>query len=50
MCKTRMITVIIVTHNSALAKMGDKIIRMRSGKVESVEVNNSPMRIEDIEY
>ena len=50
MCKTRMITVIIVTHNSALAKMGDKIIRMRSGKVESVEINNSPMRIEDIEY
>ena len=43
-------TVVIVTHNSALAEMGNKIIRVRSGKVESVKYNKKPMKAEDIEY
>ena len=43
-------TVVIVTHNSALADMGNKIIRVRSGKVESVKFNKKPKKAEDIEY
>ena len=43
-------TVVIVTHNSALKDMGYKIIRVRSGHIESVEINENPMSIEDIEY
>jgi len=43
-------TVVIVTHNSALADMGNKIIRVRSGRVESVKYNKKPMKAEDIEY
>lgn len=43
-------TVVIVTHNSALADMGNKIIRVRSGKVESVKYNRKPKNAEDIEY
>ena len=43
-------TVVIVTHNSALANMGNKIIHVKSGKVESIEINENPMDIEDIEY
>ena len=43
-------TVVIVTHNSALADMGNKIIRVRSGKVESVKYNKKPKKAEDIEY
>ncbi len=43
-------TVIIVTHNSALKDMGNKIIRVKSGHIESVEINENPMDIEDIEY
>ena len=43
-------TVIIVTHNSALADMGNKIIRVRSGKVESVKYNKKPKKAEEIEY
>ena len=43
-------TVVIVTHNSALKDMGNKIIRVRSGHIESVEINENPMSIEDIEY
>ena len=43
-------TVIIVTHNSALKDMGNKIIRVKSGHIKSVEINENPMDIEDIEY
>ena len=43
-------TVVIVTHNSALADMGNKIIRVRSGQVESVKLNKKPKKAEDIEY
>ena len=43
-------TVVIVTHNSALKDMGNKTIRVRSGHIESIELNEHPMNIEDIEY
>ena len=43
-------TVVIVTHNSALADMGNKIIRVRSGKVDSVKLNKKPKKAEAIEY
>ncbi len=43
-------TVVMITHNSALADMGEKIIRVKSGKIESVEINESPKKVEDIEY
>lgn len=43
-------TVIMITHNSALAKMGQKIIHVRSGKIEEIEINKNPMDVEDIEY
>jgi putative ABC transport system ATP-binding protein len=43
-------TVVIVTHNSALADMGDRVIRVRSGKVESIKRNPFPKKAEDIEY
>ena len=43
-------TIVIVTHNSALARMGNKIIHVKSGKVESIELNDHPMDIDKIEY
>ena len=43
-------TVVIVTHNSALAEMGNKIIRVKSGQVESIKMNKKPKKAEDIEY
>lgn len=42
--------VVIVTHNSALAGMADRIIRMRSGKVVSVQKNDNALPIEEIEW
>ncbi|HEX9062559.1 MAG TPA: ABC transporter ATP-binding protein [Clostridia bacterium] len=43
-------TVIIITHNAAIAAMADKIIRVKSGEIESVEVNPSPESPERIEW
>ena len=50
MCRTQGMTVVMITHNSALADMGQKIIRVRSGKIESVTMNENPKDIEEIEY
>ena len=50
MCYRKGMTVVMITHNSALADMGQKIIRVKSGKVQSIKINESPKDIEDIEY
>ena len=50
MCYKEKMTVIMITHNSALADMGQKIIHVKSGKIESVTINENPKDIDDIEY
>ena len=49
-CKNSGRLVIIVTHNQALKDMADKVIRIKSGKIESIEENSSPKSIEEIEW
>ena len=44
------ILVVIVTHNSALTDMADRVIRMRSGAIVSVQKNNNPLPVEEIEW
>ena len=44
------ITVIMITHNSALAGLGNKVIHVKSGKVVSEEYNKKPLKAEDVEY
>ena len=43
-------TVIIITHNSALTAMADRVIRVRSGTVSSVQLNEHPQDIAEIEW
>ena len=43
-------TVIIVTHNSAIAPIADRVIHMHDGRVTKTEVNSSPQAIADIEW
>lgn len=49
-CRKQGITVIIITHNSALAPMADRLIRFKSGRVESEMVQQNPVSIETIEW
>ena len=43
-------TVIIITHNSALTAMADRVIRVKNGTVASVEINENPKDIAEIEW
>ena len=43
-------TVVLITHNSALAPMADKVIHVRSGKVEAVDVNATRVPVDEIEW
>ena len=43
-------TVIIITHNSALTAMADRVIRVKNGTVSSVEINEHPQNIAEIEW
>ncbi len=43
-------TVIIVTHNTALAPIADRVIRMRDARVQSIEINPHPQDIASVEY
>ena len=49
-CRKEKMTVIIITHNTAIAPMADKVIRFKSGMVEGVEINDDPTPIDDIEW
>ena len=49
-CRRDGMTVLIITHNSALMPMGDRVIRLRSGKVLESWTNASPMDVERIEW
>ncbi len=43
-------TVLIITHNSAIAPMADKVIHFKNGTAESVEINKNPVNIDEIEW
>jgi len=49
-CRNSRKTVIVITHNMAICPMGDKVIRVKSGKIESVKKNKHPVDVEEIEY
>ena len=49
-CRRHNMTVVVITHNLALCPMGDKVIHVKSGRIESIEINENPMPVEDIEW
>lgn len=49
-CRETGKTVLIITHNSALTRMADRVIRIRSGQAIGTEVNSAPTPVEQIEW
>ena len=43
-------TVMIITHNQAIAPMADRIITMKNGKIEENKINNKPKLIDEVEW
>lgn len=50
MCDKYTMTVIVITHNSALAPMADRIIHLKNGQVASMNINEHPKSIAEIEW
>lgn len=49
-CRKHGMTVVIITHNLALCPMGDKVIKVKNGKISSITVNENPVNVEMIEW
>ena len=50
MSRKKGMTVIIITHNSALTAMADRVIQVKNGTVTGVEINDRPVPVEEIEW
>lgn len=49
-CKEKNMTVIVITHNSALTPMADKIVKIKNGQIDKILVNENPAPVEQIEW
>ncbi len=49
-CRERNVTVIVITHNLALTAMGDKVIKVKNGLIDSITINDNPVPVERIEW
>ncbi len=49
-CRNKGMTVIVITHNTALTPMADRVIHIKSGKVNKIEINDNPVPVEEIEW
>lgn len=49
-CKNKGMTVIVITHNSAIAPMADRVITLKNAKVSKVEINEDPVDVDTIEW
>jgi putative ABC transport system ATP-binding protein len=49
-CRESGMTVVVITHNSAIAPMADRVIKIKNGKVSKMTVNENPVSVETIEW
>ncbi|MGN0667053.1 MAG: ABC transporter ATP-binding protein [Huintestinicola sp.] len=49
-CREKGVTVIVITHNSAITPMADRVIKIKNSKVSKILLNPNPSPVEDIEW
>ena len=49
-CKNRNMTTVLITHNSSIAKIADKIITIKNGTVDNIKINKQPLKASEIEW
>lgn len=50
LCRDFGTTVVIITHNASIAKLGNRVIRLRSGAVEKIKTEKHPLKVEEIKW
>ena len=50
MCREKGKTVVVITHNSAITKMADRVIHIMNGETAGIEMNSEPVPVEKIEW
>ena len=48
--KKENMTVLIITHNTAISPMADKVIHFKNGTAEKIDINEKPISVEEIEW
>lgn len=49
-CREKGRTVIVITHNTAISPMADRVIRIKNGRVQEMQINQTPIPVEMIEW
>ena len=49
-CKEYQMTVIVITHNVAIAEMADRVIKMKNGAVEQIIINKNPLSAKELKW
>ncbi len=49
-CENYNMTVVLITHNLSICPIGDKVIKVKSGRISSVKINENPKTVEEIEW
>ena len=49
-CREKGVTVVVITHNQAVMPIADRVIKIKSGKVESITDNDNPVPVSEIEW
>lgn len=49
-CREKNMTVIVITHNQAIAPMADRIFKIKNGRVSDMKINENPLPVEEIEW
>lgn len=49
-CKKYNMTVVIITHNSVIAELADRVVHMKNGQIDKVEINKEPKKISEIDW
>ncbi|MBR5328588.1 MAG: ABC transporter ATP-binding protein, partial [Firmicutes bacterium] len=49
-CRKQGMTVIVITHNTAITPMADRVIHIKNGLVDAMELNTHPTPVEEIEW
>ena len=49
-CRETGMTVVIITHNQAMTPVADRVITMKNGRVNRIEINETPLSVDEIEW